>query len=41
MALDGIHGPLQWRDLQTGGTGLPPGRKPHDPVEFTVPTNRE
>ena len=25
MALDGIHGPLQWRDLQTGGTELPSG----------------
>jgi hypothetical protein len=24
LVLNGIHGPLQWRDLQTGGTVLPP-----------------
>ena len=28
MALNGIRGPLQWRDLQAGGTGLPPGASP-------------
>jgi hypothetical protein len=38
LGLNGIHGPLQWRDLQTGGTVL---RRAHDPVEFTVPTDRE
>jgi hypothetical protein len=41
LGLNGIHGPLQWRDLQTGGTVLPPGASPDDPVEFTVPTDRE
>jgi hypothetical protein len=37
LVLNGIHGPLQWRDLQTGGTVLPPGATPDDPVEFVVP----
>ena len=41
MALKGILGPLQWRDLQAGGTGLSPGRKPHDPAGFTLPADRE
>jgi hypothetical protein len=28
LVLNDIHGPLQWRDLQTGGTVLPPGARP-------------
>jgi uncharacterized membrane protein HdeD (DUF308 family) len=36
LALNGVHGPLQWADLQTGGTVTPPGRTPSDPVEFIV-----
>jgi uncharacterized membrane protein HdeD (DUF308 family) len=41
LALNGIHGPLQWRDLQTGGTVLPPGGSLDDPVEFIVHMDRE
>jgi hypothetical protein len=41
FALNGIHGPLQWRDLQTGGTVLPPGATLDDPVEFIVQMDRE
>jgi len=41
LALNGIHGPLQWRDLQTGGTVLPPGATLDDPVEFIVQMDRE
>jgi hypothetical protein len=26
LVLNGIHGPLQWRDLQTGGHGASAGR---------------
>jgi uncharacterized membrane protein HdeD (DUF308 family) len=36
LVLNGVHGPLQWRDLQTGGTVLPPGGTLDDPVEFIV-----
>jgi len=41
LALNGAHGPLQWRDLQTGGAVLPPGGTFDDPVEFIVPMPRE
>jgi hypothetical protein len=41
LVLNGIHGPLQWRDLQMGGTVLPPGATPDDPVEFVVPMGGE
>ena len=32
--LNGVDGPLYWRDLQTGGAILPPNATPDDPVEF-------
>ena len=41
LVLNGIHGPLQWGDLQTGGTVLPPGGSLDDPVEFIVHMDRE
>jgi hypothetical protein len=41
LVLNGIHGPLQWRDLQTGGTVLPPGATLDDPVEFIVQMDRQ
>src|SRR5215813_5394517 len=41
LALNGVHGPLQWRDLQTGGTVPPPGATLDDPVEFVVQMDRE
>ena len=37
LALNGVQGPLHWRDLQTGGKALPSGATPDDPVEFVVP----
>jgi uncharacterized membrane protein HdeD (DUF308 family) len=36
LILNGVHGPLQWRDLQTGGAVIPPDVKPEDTVEFIV-----
>jgi hypothetical protein len=36
LILNGVNGPLQWRDLQTGGAVLPPGAQPDDRVEFVV-----
>jgi uncharacterized membrane protein HdeD (DUF308 family) len=36
LALNGVHGPLQWADLQTSGTVMPAGSTPSDPVEFIV-----
>ena len=36
LILNGVNGPLQWRDLQTGGSVLPPGAQPDDRVEFVV-----
>jgi hypothetical protein len=41
LVLNGIHGPLQWRDLEIGGTVLPAGATPDDPIEFVVPMGRE
>jgi hypothetical protein len=41
LALDGVHGPLRWRDLETGGAVLPPGATLDDPVEFILPMDRE
>ena len=41
LALNGVHGSLQWRDLQTGGTVPPPGATLDDPVEFVVQMDRE
>jgi Calcineurin-like phosphoesterase len=35
--LNGVDGPLRWRDLQTGGAALPAGATADDPVEFIVP----
>jgi uncharacterized membrane protein HdeD (DUF308 family) len=37
LVLNGVHGPLQWGDLQTGGTIVPAGATLDDPVEFIVP----
>jgi hypothetical protein len=36
LILNGVHGPLQWSDLQTSGAVMPLGVKPNDPVEFIV-----
>jgi hypothetical protein len=37
LSLNGVNGPLHWRDLQIGGTVLPSaGSAPDDPVEFIV-----
>jgi hypothetical protein len=41
LVLNGVHGPLQWRDLQTGGTVVPAGATLDDPVEFIVSMDRE
>jgi len=41
LALNGVHGPLQWADLQTGGTVTPPGSTPNDAVEFIVAMDRQ
>jgi hypothetical protein len=40
LILNRVHGPLQWRDLQTGGAVIPLGVKPDDPVEFIVSMDR-
>jgi hypothetical protein len=40
LALNGVHGPLQWRDLQVGGAVLPAGDTLDDPVEFIVPMDQ-
>jgi hypothetical protein len=37
LILNGVHGPLRWRDLQTGGSVVPPGCGPDDQVEFVIP----
>jgi hypothetical protein len=36
LILNGVHGPLQWRDLQTGGAIVPSDVTLDDPVEFIV-----
>jgi uncharacterized membrane protein HdeD (DUF308 family) len=41
LILNGVHGPLQWRDLQTGGAIVPPDVTLDDPVEFIVPMDRQ
>ena len=41
LILNDVHGPLHWRDLQTGGTVRPPGATLDDPVEFIVPMDGE
>jgi hypothetical protein len=41
LALNGVHGPLHWRDLQTSGGVLPPGRTLDSPVELVVPMDGE
>jgi hypothetical protein len=41
LILNGVSGPLHWRDLQTGGAVLPPDVTPDDPVEFIVPMDGE
>ena len=40
LVLNGVNGPLHWRDLQTGGVVLPPGAAIDDPVEFIVAMDR-
>ena len=37
LILNGVAGPLHWRDLQIGGTVHSPEATPDDPVEFVVP----
>jgi uncharacterized membrane protein HdeD (DUF308 family) len=37
LVLNGVDGPLRWRDLQTGGAVVPLNRTLDDPVEFIVP----
>ena len=41
LILNGVHGPLQWRDLQTGGAVIPPGATLDDPAEFVIPMDRQ
>jgi uncharacterized membrane protein HdeD (DUF308 family) len=41
LVLNGVRGPLRWRDLQTGGTVVPAGATLEDPVEFIVSMDRE
>ena len=35
LILNGVDGPLRWRDLQTGGALFPAGASPDDPVELS------
>ena len=37
LILNGVHGPLLWRDLQIGGEVVPAGVRPDDYVEFHFP----
>ena len=37
LVLNGVDGPLRWRDLQIGGAAMRPGATPDDTVEFIVP----
>jgi hypothetical protein len=41
LALNGVSGPLRWRDLQIGGAVLPGDVTLDDPVEFIVPMERD
>jgi hypothetical protein len=41
LALNGVNGPLRWRDLQTNGNVAPTGATPDDLVEFIVPMGRD
>jgi len=41
LIVNGVHGPLRWRDLQTGGALIAAGVTPDDPVEFIVQMDRE
>ena len=41
LVLNGVHGPLHWADLQTGGTVVPPGAMPDAPVEFIIEMDGE
>jgi hypothetical protein len=41
LILNGVSGPLRWRDLQIGGAALPPDVTLDDPVEFIVPMERD
>ena len=41
LVLNGVHGPLQWRDLQTGGAVIPSGVTLDDPAEFIVSMDRQ
>jgi hypothetical protein len=41
LVLNGVSGPLRWRDLQIGGAVLPPDVTLDDPVEFIVPMERD
>jgi hypothetical protein len=36
LVLNGVDGPLRWRDLQASKTLFPAGARPDDPVEFIV-----
>jgi uncharacterized membrane protein HdeD (DUF308 family) len=41
VILNGVDGPLRWRDLQIGGVAFPAGASLSDPVEFVVPMDRD
>jgi hypothetical protein len=36
LVLNGVHGPLRWRDLEIGGAVLPEGATLDAPVEFVI-----
>lgn len=36
LILNGVDGPLRWRDLQASKTLFPGGARPDDPVEFII-----
>jgi len=40
LILNGVDGPLRWRDLQLGGTVLPSSSSIEDPVEIIVPMDQ-
>jgi uncharacterized membrane protein HdeD (DUF308 family) len=41
IALIGVDGPLQWRDIQVGGEVRPSGASDDEPVELVVPFSQE